>query len=130
MLKIIANSLVSAVLILQLSGCGTPGGDDSGNRGSTISAAPAGNGSALLSWMPPSDNTDGSNLVDLAGYRIYYGTTSGSYSETVDLNTPGVSSFLVENLGDAEWFFVMTAYTSSGIESAYTPEVSAVIASI
>ena len=30
-------------------------------------------GSATLSWMPPTENADGSALTDLAGYRIYYG---------------------------------------------------------
>ncbi len=41
-------------------------------------------GDATLSWDPPTTNADGTPLTDLAGYRIYYGTSSGSYSQNID----------------------------------------------
>jgi len=34
-----------------------------------------------------------------------------------------LSSYLVENLASSDWFFVMTAFNTSGIESAYSAEV-------
>ncbi|MDH3432879.1 MAG: putative Ig domain-containing protein, partial [Gammaproteobacteria bacterium] len=36
-------------------------------------------GSVTLSWIAPTQNEDGTALTDLAGYKIYWGTTSGSY---------------------------------------------------
>jgi hypothetical protein len=85
------------------------------------------NGTALLSWTPPTQNTDGSVLTDLAGYKIYYGTASNNYSETVTINNPGLSSYQIDSLTAADWFFVMTAINSSGVESSYSTEVSKTI---
>ena len=63
-------------------------------------------------------------MTDLAGYKIRYGTSSGSYSDTITINNPGLSSYLVEDLAGADWYFVMTSFNSSGIESSYSIEVS------
>ncbi|MDH3635104.1 MAG: fibronectin type III domain-containing protein [Gammaproteobacteria bacterium] len=82
------------------------------------------NGTALLSWTPPTENTDGSALTDLAGYKIRYGTSPGSYSDTITINNPGLTSYLVENLASSDWYFAMTSFNSSGIESSYSVEVS------
>jgi hypothetical protein len=82
------------------------------------------NGTALLSWLPPTENTDGSNLDDLTGYKIYYGTATGSYGTPIVINDAGLSSYLVENLAPSDWYFVMTSFNASGIESAYSTEVS------
>ena len=85
------------------------------------------NGTALLSWTPPTLNADDSPLIDLAGYKIYYGMSSDNYSETIIINNSGLSSYLVENLASSTWYFVMTAFNSSGIESVITAEVNKVI---
>jgi len=82
------------------------------------------NGTALLSWTPPTENTDGSSLTDLAGYKIRYGASPGSYSDTITINNSGLTSYLVENLASADWHFVMTSFNSAGIESSYSIEVS------
>jgi len=62
-------------------------------------------GSAHLTWTPPTQNTDGSALTNLAGYKIHWGTTQGSYSNSVTVNNPGLSSYVVEQLTPATWFF-------------------------
>jgi hypothetical protein len=59
----------------------------------------------------------------LAGFKIHYGTFPGEYDKTITINNPGTSSYLVEGLGAADWFFVMSAFNSSDIESAYSEEV-------
>jgi len=84
-------------------------------------------GTALISWTPPTENTDSSPLTDLAGYKIYYGTTPGNYGIPITINNPGLSSYLVENLASSNWYFVMVAFNSSGIESSYSTEVSKTI---
>jgi hypothetical protein len=85
------------------------------------------NGTALLSWTPPTSNSDNSVLTDLAGYKIYYGTSPGNYTKTITLNNPGLSSFLVENLPASTWYFVMSAFNSLNEESDYSIEVSKTI---
>ncbi len=85
------------------------------------------NGTALLSWNAPTSNEDGTALNDLAGYKIYYGTAPGNYTETIDVKDPALSSYQINNLTSATWYFVMTAYNSANIESTYSTEVSKTI---
>ena len=75
-------------------------------------------GSATLSWTPPTTNTDGSPLTNLAGYRVYWGPAAGSYTSSVTLNNPGLTSYVVENLAPGTYYFVVSARNSSGVESA------------
>ena len=82
-----------------------------------ISVTQVATGSATISWTPPTQNTDGSSLTNLAGYRLYYGTNSASLTQTVQIANAGASSFVVENLSPATWYFAVKAYNSSGAES-------------
>ena len=64
--------------------------------------------------------------ADLAGYKIYYGTSSRNYSTHIDagLNT----SFVIRGLDDQiEYFFALTAYDTAGNESGYSSEISAIL---
>jgi len=75
-----------------------------------------------LSWDPPTINEDGTPLTDLAGYKVYYGNISGSYTKSIDVNN--VTIFTVKNLTDGVWYFAVTAYDTSGNESNYSNEVN------
>lgn len=75
-------------------------------------------GSATLSWTPPTQNSDGSALVDLSGYNVYYGTSSTTMTNKVAITNPGLTSYLVGNLGSGTYYFAITAYSSTGAESA------------
>jgi hypothetical protein len=90
----------------------------------TIAVEQTGASSFTLSWMAPTQNEDGSALTDLAGYRIYYGTTTANYSEEVSLTSPGATSYVIENLVTGKYFLVMTSVNSDGLESKYTPELA------
>jgi hypothetical protein len=74
-------------------------------------------GSATLNWTPPTRNTDGSTLTNLAGYRISYGRSAGSLSTTIQISNPGIASYVVENLSSGTWYFAVKSYTSGGSES-------------
>jgi hypothetical protein len=74
-------------------------------------------GSLTLSWTAPTRNTDGTQLTDLAGYRIYWGRTSGNYTESVTVDNPGLTSYVVENLSSGTYEFVTTSFNTSGVES-------------
>lgn len=84
-------------------------------------------GSATLSWSPPTQNTDGTQLDNLAGYKIYYGVTQGSYPNSVTINNPGVTSYVVENLSPDTYYFVSTAFNAAGAESAYSNVATKVV---
>ncbi len=79
-------------------------------------------GAVTLSWTAPTLNTDGSPLTDLAGYKIYYGTEPGHYPETIELINPGLTTYVVEYLMPNNYYFVVTAINSKGIESHYSAE--------
>ena len=112
--------LIYIAFAFYLSACAEGGSGSDSDSGFSVS--PRGDGTALVSWMPPTENTDGSPLTDLAGFKVRYGNSPGSYSDTLTMNNPGLSSYLVEDLGAADWYFVLTAFNSSGIESAYSTE--------
>src|ERR1700690_1811631 len=77
--------------------------------------------SVTLTWTPPTTNTDGTPLTDLAGYNVYYGTSSRSYGSPV--NVGNAITYTVTNLTPGSYYFAVTAYDTSGNESAYSNEV-------
>ena len=84
-------------------------------------------GSATLNWTPPTQNEDGTALTDLAGYKIHWGTTSGSYPNWVLIDNPGLSSYVVDNLAPGTYEFVATSINASGVESAYSNTATKVV---
>ena len=90
----------------------------------TIQVVGTATGTATLSWTPPTQYTDGSPLNDLAGYKVYWGTSQGSYSNSVTIANPGLATYVVDQLTPAQWYFVVTAYSSTGAESGFSNEAS------
>ena len=84
-------------------------------------------GSVRLSWTPPTSNSDGSPLTNFAGYRIYWGTSPTSFSNSETVNNAGLASYVVEQLPPATWFFVVTAVNSQGGESSFSNVASKTI---
>jgi uncharacterized repeat protein (TIGR02543 family) len=60
---------------------------------------------------------------DLAGYKVYYGTTSGSYGSPIDAGN--VTSYALNGLTSGQTYYIaITAYDTSSNESDYSDEVS------
>jgi hypothetical protein len=74
-------------------------------------------GSATLSWTAPTENTNGTPLMNLAGYTIYYGTSLGALTQTIQVPNPSAITYSVGNLSAGTYYFAVTAYTSSGTQS-------------
>ena len=84
-------------------------------------------GQVTLTWDAPTTNADGTPLSNFNGaYRIYYGTSTGNYTQTTNLtNTNSVVTCPVTNLTDNQaYYFVVTAVNTLGNESQYSNEVS------
>lgn len=79
---------------------------------------PAAAGTATLSWAAPAQNTDGSTLTNLAGYRIYHGTSAGALTDIVELSGTSVTSYVYDELAAGTHYFAVAAYNNSGAESA------------
>lgn len=68
-----------------------------------------------LSW---NSNTES----DLSGYKVYYGTSSSSYTSINDLGNSNVA--IIQNLNrGVQYHFAVTAYDSSGNESDFSEEL-------
>lgn len=93
--------------------------------GITVSQTSA--GSATLSWTPPTQNTDGTSLNNLAGYRISYGTSPTALTQTVQVANPSVSTYVLDGLSPATYYFAVRAYTSAGTESTSSNVASKVV---
>ena len=92
----------------------------------TVTATAAGR--ATLSWNAPTQRTDGTPLVDLAGFRVYFGSSAGDLRYVIEVRDPGARSALVEDLTIGTWYFAATAYDTSGAESNRSKTASKTIA--
>lgn len=126
-----------AAVLLCLSGCGGSAGTDISASASSPSTsisstsstpAPAAtNRTASLSWTAPTTNSNGTALTDLAGYHIHYGTSASSLSQTINVPNAGTVTYTVTGLTTGTWYFAITSYTTSGLESSLSNEGSKTI---
>ncbi|MEY4762398.1 MAG: hypothetical protein RLZZ200_2254 [Pseudomonadota bacterium] len=82
-----------------------------------VTAPPPVLGSATLTWSAPSQNTDGSTLVDLTGYNVYYGTSPTSLTNKIVVANAGTTTYTVGSLPSGTYYFAVSAYNVNGIES-------------
>ena len=73
-------------------------------------------GSVSLEWGE-------STGLNIAGYNMYYGTSSGSYDSSIDVGN--YTSITISSLNVGEiYYFAVTAYNLNGNESGFSNEVS------
>jgi len=101
----------------------TDGNADSSLPVFSIAVSQDGLGAITLSWLAPEENTDGSYITDLAGYRIYYGMESGSLDRTIEINNVGLSTYVIDDLRPGTYYIAATAFNQSSVESDYSNEV-------
>ncbi len=78
-----------------------------------------GDGHSLrVSWIPRAD-------PDIIGYRIYYGTVSGRYSDTLFVGDYSTSAFILEGLDNGmQYYAAVIGVDLAGNESIARPEIS------
>jgi hypothetical protein len=85
-----------------------------------------GSGSAVINWTPPTDNVNGTPLTNLAGVRIYYGTTESNLNHSVQLAS-NQTSYTISNLTAGVWYFGGVSVTTAGEQSPMSSIVGASI---
>lgn len=81
-----------------------------------VQAAIAGSGTIGLAW-------DSSASPGVAGYRVYIGTTSGNYTTKVEAGNARTTT--IQNLASGvTYYFAVKAFNTSGVESAFSNEIT------
>jgi hypothetical protein len=93
----------------------------------SITVNQASTGTATVNWSIPTQNTNGTPLVNLAGYNIYYGTSANSLSQSVQVANPGATSYVLTNLAAGTWYIGVVDYTTSSVESSFSNIASTTI---
>ncbi|WP_144395430.1 fibronectin type III domain-containing protein [Pleionea sediminis] len=85
-------------------------------------------GNASLSWIAPTENTDGTELTDLAGFVIYYGNSEDNLDQVIEIDDTSINSWVIENLTvDQTYYFSVSAVNSDGIASEQSAVVTKTI---
>jgi hypothetical protein len=113
--RVLVMLFLSYSLFLFLPGCGGTEGD------SGYSSDPSAN-SITLTWQVPERNSDGSPFTDLAGFKIYYGFETRTY--TGIRYVAGQDFCVIDGLpNDTMIYLAVTTYDTSGNESDFSDEL-------
>jgi len=83
---------------------------------SCFGLAPLPPGSLALAWDPSGDPT-------VIGYRLYQGTESQVYTSISDIGST-TSALVAGLIPGMTYYFAVTAYDASGLESSFSGEIS------
>jgi hypothetical protein len=83
-----------------------------------IDVVDVGSGAVTLSWTPPTSNTNGTALTNLAGYVVLYGRSADNLSRDIEINNPSINRYVVEGLTSGTWYFAVVSVNSAGTRSA------------
>ena len=105
--------LLALNLFFPLVGC-------SGGEGGSSGSGPS------LSWVAPSEREDGTGLglSEIASFRVYYGTESGKYSDTISIDDHTATQVIFTGIPSGTYYTVMTTVDADGRESSFSaPEI-------
>jgi len=75
-------------------------------------------GTVTVNWSTPTQNTNGTPLVNLAGFRVLFGTSADNLTQSDQIANPGVTSYVLSNLAPGTWYIALVDYTTSGVQSS------------
>jgi hypothetical protein len=92
-----------------------------------IDVVAVGSRTATIQWLAPTQNEDGSPLTDLAGFEIRYGLQTNAYSNSIDVPSPGIATYVVTGLVPGTYYFTMVAYNAMKVRSILSNEMAIVV---
>jgi len=93
----------------------------------SINILPAPLALATLRWTPPTQNTDGTTITNLTGYKVSYGNATRTYSVELNISGAATNSVVIEDLQPGAYYFAVKAVNANGVVSDYSNEVSKVL---
>lgn len=122
-IPVLSKSLFSLVISIVLTACSTEEniGASAGGVQGTI-----GSGQIALSWVAPAEREDGTpiSMAEIAGYRVYYGTSQGVYTNQVDISDGDTMLAVLSGLTAGTYYLVVTTVDMDGRESGFSQTVT------
>ncbi len=129
-------SKIAAILLVltQLVGCYAETGADSKDRTTTFDNEIVNiddnttivSDAKIFSWTAPVAREDESPIAmsEIAGYRIYFGTETGNYSQSIEVDDAYIDVITLDALNTADtYYIVITTVDTDGRESTYSEEI-------
>ena len=114
--RVLVTGALMILVGLFLTACGEVAGVEG------IAPGDGGTNTLMLSWAAPTTNEDGSPLEDLAGYKLYYGTSPGLYSQVITVGDYTTAE--IGELGTGTYYLTVTAFDIYGNESEFSNEIN------
>ncbi len=137
--KLLIHSLLGLFFTLQITACSTNNpadtiADKSISQASETSTTQEDTditnlAEINLSWAAPSEreNNVPISLSEIAGYKVYYGTSEGSYTNSVYIDNGSADGYSFKNFSSGTYYFALTTYDTAGRESTYSSEIKIVV---
>jgi hypothetical protein len=121
-----SQSVSPAATSTYILSCSGDGGSASDSVSVTVTAAPPSGQDISLSWVAPVEREDNTpiSMSEIAGYKIYYGTTQGEYTSSIDIADGSAEGYKITGLPSGTYYIVVTTYDTDGRESGYSQAVS------
>ena len=118
------------LVVIVLGGCSSGGGGGASSVENTEppdslpEPLPRG---LTLNWQPPTENSDGTPLLDLAGYYIYLGRETEVYEDVFLIDNPGLTTFVIDDLEPGTYYLAATAGKVACGESGLSAELVVIV---
>ena len=130
------STLLTLLISLLITACGSediltaadPGiySETTTENGTTVDKENNVSTDITLAWVAPAEREDNTalSLSAIAGYKVYFGTTQGQYSESLSINDGSATGYTFNGFAAGTYFFVITTIDNEGRESQYSTEIT------
>jgi hypothetical protein len=119
----IFHVIIVLVITLAMTACSIEESAENNNTSASGTGSTSGSTESVnLSWTAPASRSDGDYLSpnELAGYKVYMGSSANNLTQLVDLNDNQATGFTVNNLESGSYYFAVSAYDQEGLESGFS----------
>ena len=119
------STITTLIITLLISACSTEDLLTAVAPGNDSSSTTENENNITLAWAAPAEreNNDPISLSEIAGYKIYYGTAPGQYTNSVTINDGSAIDYTFQNFTAGSYYFVVTTVDTEGRESQFSSAV-------